>query len=177
MRSDEDSGVVRRDSVVPGQAIGLTLRVMAAVVLGTIGFYVSVAVAYDIADADMSSPETFQAMFPPGEHWVLADVVATSALIYLLIAKGGLYRTIVDAGFVGWISLGPVVAALTIVLRALAIDPVYFPIHYDTTWSLTVYEFLIYSPLEGAAPYVLDGLWLFAGSMLLSVGLSRENRG
>jgi hypothetical protein len=177
MRRNDESAVIRRDVDAPGyHGSALALRLVAAVVLGTVGFYLSVGLAYVIADADMSSADTYRMMFPEREYIVAAIVGVTSALAYLIVAKGGLYRAIIDEGFVGWLVLCPVAIVLVILVRGIAVDLAYYPIHYDQLWSPMVYSFLIDSPLTGAAAYIVDGVWLFASSMLLAKSIANRDR-
>jgi len=179
MRRDDNSAVIRRepaDGVRSGQGGVLALLVLAAMVLGTVGFYISVAVAYLMADADMSSAETYRMMFPTREYVILVIVAVTSALAFLVIAKGGLYRAILDEGFVGWAVLCPFGIALLILIRGVIVDLAYYPIHYQQFWSPAVYEYLLSDPLTGGAAYVIDGLWLFAISMLFARGVAVGDR-
>jgi hypothetical protein len=178
MGSDDDSALIRRESAAAqaGRGGALALRVLAVVVLGTIGFYLSVAVAYVLADADMSAPETYQMMFPRNEVIILAIVAVTSALTYLVVAKGGLYRAIVDAGFAGWIALCPCAIALLTVVRGVVVDLAYYPIHYNESWTPAAYAILASDPLTGSAAYIIDGAWLFAASMLLAKGIAVGDR-
>jgi hypothetical protein len=179
MGQDRKPAVIRREAAGgagSGRFVVLVLQILGAAILGTIGFYFSVVIAYLIADADMASPETLQQMFPPGEHWVLAVVLVTSVLAYLAIDKAGLYRAITDAGAAGWFALFPVVLVALIVIRGIAVDLVYVPLHYETAWSILSYGYLISEPLQLTA-YVIDGVLLFAISVLLAkagAGISRR---
>ncbi len=148
-------------------AVALALRILAAAAMGTIGFYISVAYGYLISDLGVSSAETIQSMFPPGEYLVAADAAVTSAMAYLVVHKGGLYRAITDAGLAGWIVLLPVAIVALAIVRAIAIDVIYFPLHFQAEWSPMNYAFLITNPFQGTA-YLLDAILLFAVSVVLT---------
>ena len=157
----------------PKGRAGLVIRTVAAAVMGTISFYISVVVAYVLADVEMTPAETLQSMFPAREPIIVAIVVVTSALAYLVIAKSGLYRAIVGQGVEGWIAICPVVLFVVIVIRAVAVDLAYFPIHYETDWSPDSYVRAIWTPIF-FVPYLIDGILLFGISMLLSKGVGES---
>jgi hypothetical protein len=170
MGRENEPAVIRReasDGAVAGRAGILLLQLLGAAILGTVGFYVSVVIGYLIAEADMASPDTMAQMFPPGEHWVVAVVLVTSVVAYLVIDKAGLYRAIVDAGAAGWFSLFPVVLVALVVLRGIAVDLVYSPVHFEAQWSIESYSYFLSEPQQ-IAPYLVDGLLLFAISVLLA---------
>lgn len=166
MGRDDGSAVIRRGAT-DGSFGALALRVLAAAALGTIGFYLSVGFAYLVADTEMPPAEALQSMFPDREYLVVLDALVSSALIYLVIDKGGLYRTIARAGAAGWIALFPCAIALLTVVRGVAIDLIYFPIHYEMEWSPASYAYLAEAPLQAMA-YLVDGVLLFAISALLA---------
>ncbi|WP_395017813.1 hypothetical protein [Dongia sp.] len=178
MGRDSEPAVIRReaaDGAGAGRAGILLLQLLGAAILGTISFYFSVMVGYLIAEADMTSPETMAQMFPPGEHWVLVVVLVTSAVAYLVIDKAGLFRAIADAGAAGWFALFPVVLVALIVLRGIAVDLVYSPVHFEAELSIESYGYLLSEPAQ-ITPYLVDGLLLFVISVLLAKASAGVNR-
>jgi len=151
----------------------LAIRTIAAALAGTVGFYLSVVVAYVTSDVEMSPVEMVQSMFPAREPVIVAIVLATSALSYLAIAKSGLYRSIVGHGPEGWIAIAPTALFALIIIRAIAVDLAYSPIHYDVDWEPELYLGMISAPLL-FLPYLVDGVWLFAVSLLLAKGVGED---